>query len=287
LYILGENPLRGLPQADRIRKALAKVEYLVVQDILNSETAQMADVVLPGAAFSEKGGSFTNMEGRIQSFNPVVSPPGDARPDWEILGQLASELGHPEPYESLEDLADDIRRSVPMYADLNRAGRSAWVKAPDRLADTDGEGHATRISFTPVAPPKERGQDQTSDADYPFTAVFTSQRWHMGSGTRTACSPRITEFGLKGEIEISDRDGARLNFSDGDIVSVCSRHGAIKRPIRLSQRLSPGQICVPLAFSGNDVMNLIELTQPDRPGHAGWNTCRVNLEKVKETIHES
>jgi len=287
LYILGENPLRGLPQADRIQKALAKVEYLVVQDILNSETAKLADVVLPGAAFSEKGGSFTNMEGRIQSFNSVVSPPGDARPDWEILGRLASELGHPEPYESLEDLVDDIRRSVPIYADLNRAGHSAWVKAPDWQADNDGGGHEKRIPFTPVAPPKKHAQDQASDAAYPFTAVFTSQRWHMGSGTRTDCSRRIAEFGLKGEIEMSDRDGAKLDFSDGDIVRVFSRHGAIKRSIRLNHRLSPGQICVPLAFSGNDVMNLIELTPPGRPGFAGWNTCRVNLEKVEEIIHES
>jgi anaerobic selenocysteine-containing dehydrogenase len=170
---------------------------------------------------------------------------------------------------------------------LNRAGLSAWVKAPDRQADNDGQSHETRISFTPVASPKEQGQDQASDAAYPFTAVFTSQRWHMGSGTRTACSRRITEFGLKGEIEISDRDGAKLDFSDGDTVKVFSRHGAIKRSIRLNHRLNPGQICVPLGFSGNDVMNLIELTQPGRPGFAGWNTCRVNLEKVEEIIHES
>jgi predicted molibdopterin-dependent oxidoreductase YjgC len=287
LYILGENPLRGLPQTDRVEKALAKVEYIVVQDILNSETAKMADVVLPGAAFSEKGGSFTNMEGRIQSFNPVVSPPGDARPDWEILGRLASELGHPEPYESLQDLVDEIRGSVPMYADLNRAGHSAWIKAPDRQADNDGEDHETRIPFSPVASLKKPAEDQAPDAAYPFTAVFTSQRWHMGSGTRTACSQRITEFDLKGEIEISARDGDRLELSDGDTVSVISRTGAIKRSIRLNHRLNPGQICVPVAFSGNDVMNLIELTQPGQAGFAGWNACRVNLEKVEEVIHES
>jgi formate dehydrogenase alpha subunit len=287
LYILGENPLRGLPQADRIQKALAKVEYIVVQDILNSETSKMADVVLPGAAFSEKGGSFTNMEGRVQSFDSAVSPPGDARPDWEILGRLASELGHPEPYESLEDLVDEIRRTVPMYADLKRSGHSAWVKAPDRQADNNGEDHENRIPFTPVSSLKKHGQDPAFDAAYPFTAVFTSQRWHMGSGTRTACSQRVTEFGLKGDIEISARDGAKLDLNDGDTVKAFSRHGTIKRSIRLNHRLSPGQICVPLAFSGNDVMNLIELTQPGRPGFAGWNTCRVNLEKVEEIIHES
>ncbi|MCP4648192.1 MAG: molybdopterin-dependent oxidoreductase, partial [bacterium] len=88
LYIMGENLLRSLPQQERVQKALANLDLLVVQDILATETHHIADVVLPGAAFSEKGGSFTNLEGRIQSFEPTVPPPGEAKPDWEILDLL-------------------------------------------------------------------------------------------------------------------------------------------------------------------------------------------------------
>ncbi len=93
MYILGENPFSRLPDKDKVRRALEKLDLLVVQDIFPSETADLADVVLPGAAFFEKSGSFTNMEGRIQRFEATARPAGEARPDWEILGLLAEELG--------------------------------------------------------------------------------------------------------------------------------------------------------------------------------------------------
>ena len=88
LYIMGENPLRSLPQPQRVKQALGQLELLVVQDILNTEAARLAHFVLPGAAFSEKQGSFTNLEGRIQPFNAVSAPPGNAMADWEVLDRL-------------------------------------------------------------------------------------------------------------------------------------------------------------------------------------------------------
>ncbi|MBW1814350.1 MAG: molybdopterin-dependent oxidoreductase, partial [Deltaproteobacteria bacterium] len=94
LYIMGENPLRSLPQTDRVLKALQNLDFLVVQDILAGETTSIADVVLPGSAFSEKGGSFTNIEGKIQTFSPVVSPPEGAKSDLEILGLLSEKMEH-------------------------------------------------------------------------------------------------------------------------------------------------------------------------------------------------
>ena len=127
LYVMGENPLRALPGAERVKKALGKLEFLVVQDILNNETAKIADVVLPGAAISEKQGSITNLEGRVQTFQAVVSPPGKARPDWQILDLLAARLGGGEPYGSLEKIREEIRKLVPMYASLNGQDQG-WIK---------------------------------------------------------------------------------------------------------------------------------------------------------------
>ncbi|UCD88483.1 MAG: molybdopterin-dependent oxidoreductase [Desulfobacterales bacterium] len=281
LYILGENPLRSLPQPDRVRKALAKLDFIVVQDILNTETVQIADVVLPGAAFSEKGGSFTNMEGRIQSFDPVVPPPGDAHPDWEILGSLAAKLGDPNQYASLGHIRDEIRIRVPMYKALDRHNHTAWVAVGDhRQSDKDTKKTKTMVSFSPVVPGDIDIGDELSTTDYPFTAIMVSVRYHCGSGTRTGCSDRILKLGLRGEIELSPQDGETLSIRDGDTVRVVSSSGAIKRQVRFNKRLRQGTISIPLAFNGNDAMNLLAMTQPDMPDSPGWKTCRVKLEKI-------
>ncbi len=280
LYVLGENPLRSLPQPDRVRQALDNLDFIVVQDIIISETAKMADALLPGAAFSEKGGSFTNLEGKIQSFNPVVPPPGDARPDWKILSRLAANLGDNTPYNSLGDIVDEIRRLVPMYADLYRGRHSAWVKASDLQAGKKTAGNKYRMSFSLPASPANQEDAEPPDQTYPLTAIIVSRRYHLGSGTRTACSDRISEFGLKGEIEVSVEDAAKLDLTAGDTVRVFSLHGELKREIKLNSRLHTGQIFIPLAFDNNAAMNLIEMTRLEVSDSPGWKTCRVKIEKV-------
>jgi formate dehydrogenase alpha subunit len=281
LYILGENPLCSLPQPDRVKKALEKLEFIVVQDILNTATVQIADVVLPGAAFAEKGGSFTNMEGRIQSFGPVVTPPGDARPDWEILGLLASKLGDENHYVSLGHVRDEIRRHVPLYEDLDKHTHTAWITANGRREGDKVAKTKTIIPFSPVVSCEGDIKDELFEKDYPFTAIFGFVRYYFGGGTRTGYSSRSLKLDLKGEIELSLQDGEKLNINDGVTAKVYSPHGEIKRQIRLSRRLSPGQIFIPLAFNDNDAMNLIAMTPLGMPDSPGWKTCQVNIEKVE------
>ncbi len=186
LYIMGENPLRALPESIRVKKALGKLEFLVVQDILNTETAQIADVVLPGAAISEKQGSVTNLEGRIQTFQPVVSPPGKARPDWKILDLLAAKLGGSEPYGSLEKIRGEIQKLVPMYASLNGQDHG-WIETTSEKALFKATGADGLISFYPVV----STEDDPDDKNYPFTGIIGSLRYQLGSGTRTHSSERI------------------------------------------------------------------------------------------------
>ena len=276
LYIMGENPLRSLPQPERVRKALNNLEFLVVQDILTTETTHMADVVLPGAAFSEKGGSFTNLEGRIQSFEPVVSPPGEARPDWEILALLFGRMGYPKSYSSLQQIRTEIRNQVPMYAGLKRDRGESWIKETSnmRLFHPNGEGEL--IHFSPVI----TTEDERSDEDYPFKAIMGSLRYHLGSGTRTSYSARIKDFALKGEIDISSKDGARLNLKEGDKVRISSPYGSIFREVTLKTDLRPGLIFIPLAFKNNDAMQLIELSQLGEIDSPGLKECRVTLKKI-------
>jgi predicted molibdopterin-dependent oxidoreductase YjgC len=275
MYVMGENPLRGLPEPERARKAFENLEFLAVQDILSTETTELADVVLPGAAFSEKSGSFTNMEGRIQPFESVVSPPADAKPDWEILNLLAQRMGHPEQYPSVQRIRAEIRRDVPMYADLGKDRARTWIKATSRMRLFDPEGKGGPIFFTPLIPTAI----ETGEEAYTFKAILGSLRFHLGSGTRTGLSERIRDFGLKGEVEISPEDGNKLNLNQGDKVAISSAHGAISREVTFKKHLSPGLIFVPMAVQDNNAKELLGLTPLGMRDSPGWKVVRVKLEK--------
>ncbi|NNL42909.1 MAG: molybdopterin-dependent oxidoreductase, partial [Desulfobacterales bacterium] len=274
LYIMGENPLRALPESKRVKKALGKLEFLVVQDILKNETAKIAHVILPGAAISEKQGSITNLEGKIQTFQPVVSPPGKARPDWEILDLLAAELGGGKPYGSVEKIRGEIRQLLPAYESLNDHDHG-WIKPTATKALFKDQGADELISFYPVVSIEE----EPDDKNYPFTAIIGSLRYQLGSGTRTGTSNRIREFSLAGQLELSLQDSVNLKIKNEDTITITSKSGSITRQVRIEKSLSAGQIFVPTGFNGNDAMNLLalsDITQPDAPG---WKTCRVKINK--------
>jgi formate dehydrogenase alpha subunit len=277
LYIMGENPLRSLPQPERINKALSKLELLVVQDILTNETVDIADVVLPGAAFSEKDGSFTNLEGRVQCFEPVVSPPGEAKTDWEILDLLFTSMGSSRAYSSLQKIREEISQLVPMYRDLEHHEEAFWIRETSkrRLFHPSGEGDP--IPFAPVISTEERRGDES----YPFKAILGSLRYHLGSGTRTGYSARIKDFALRGGAEISPEDGVRLNLKDGDKIKISSPHGTISREVALTEDLSPGIIFIPIAFQNNDARHLVELSQIGEMDSSGSKECFVKIEKME------
>ena len=275
LYILGENPLRSLPQPDRVREALSGLDLLVVQDILENETTQIADVILPGAAFSEKGGSFTNMEGRIQIFEPAVSPPGDAKPDWQILDLLASQMGSPRSYGSVEKVRREVSENIPSYAALVTSGDEIWVKETSQKRLFQSEGNGDAIPFSPVSSIR----DEQPDDSYPFTALFGCTRFHLGSGTRTSRSARINEFALKGVVELSPEISDRLHLLDGDRVKIISSYGSISREVLVKKGMRNGLLYIPTGFDDNDARKLIALTLLGEPDSPGWNECRVKLEK--------
>ncbi|MBU4425471.1 MAG: molybdopterin-dependent oxidoreductase, partial [Proteobacteria bacterium] len=262
-----------------IRNALNSLELLVVQDILTTETTNTAHVVLAGAAFSEKAGTFTNMEGRIQSFEPVVSPPGDARPDWEILDLLSRRMSHVDGYSSIQKIRAEISRRIPMYSELGKLGDESWIRETSnlRLFHPDEEGES--ISFSPVI----SVDNEVFDKAYPFTAILGSLRYHLGSGTRTRLSGRIKDFGLKGEVEISSEDGTRLNLKRGDKVRISSPDGSIERDITLKKDVRPGLIFIPMAFHNNDARQLMGLTRLGEVDSPGWNGCHVKIERIKDT----
>ncbi|MBW1767105.1 MAG: molybdopterin-dependent oxidoreductase [Deltaproteobacteria bacterium] len=275
LYIMGENPLRCLPGTERVKKALSNLDLLIVQDILSTETAQMADIVLPGSAFSEKGGSFTNMEGRIQFFDSVVPPPGEARPDWEILDLLLEKFGNEKRYGSLNVIRQEISRLVPGYKEMERPGDELWIKETSNLRLFTGSNDGEKIPFAPIKSCEYRAPED----GFPFKAILGSKRYHLGSGTRTGHSNRIKDFAIKGEMEISPADSERLNLKEGDKVRISSPFGSISRKVIIQKDLAEGVIFVPMGFHENDAKELIDLTQLGDADSSGWKICNVKIEK--------
>jgi len=277
MYIMGENPLRSLPQTGRVKRALRNLDFLVVQDILKTETAKLADVILPGAAFSEKEGSFTNMEGRIQTFKQAVSAPGLARADWQIIDDLSLKMGQDKPYGSIENIRKDIREHVPGYANLDDQP-SGWLTETSRMAVFGKADAVDPISFSPIVSTENPVEDQ--EEDFTFTATLGSLRYHLGSGTRSRASARIRSYGVKSAIRISQDDGSHMGLTDSECVRVSSLHGSIERRIRVDDRLTAGQLFIPLAYDANNAMDLLDLTDPSAPDSPGWKTCRVKVEKI-------
>ena len=275
LYIMGENPLRALPQSERVQKALGKLEFLVVQDILHNETAKIADIVLPGAAISEKQGSITNLEGRLQTFQPVVSPPGKAQPDWKILDLLAAGLGGGKAYETLEKIRQEISQLVPAYQSLNGQNQG-WFKPTGDKALFNTAGLKDLISFYPVV----STEDDDEDKNFPFTAIIGSLRYQLGSGTRTGASDRVNGFDLAGQLEISPPDSFALKIDNGDTVMLTSASGSITRSVRIDKGLSAGQLFVPTGYNKNDAINLLPLSDITKAGSPGWKTARVKVKKA-------
>jgi predicted molibdopterin-dependent oxidoreductase YjgC len=275
LVIMGENPLRALPESDRVQNALQNLDFIVVQDILNSETARIADIVLPAAAISEKEGSITNLEGRIQPFKAVTTPPAKAKPDWEILDLLSVRLGDETSYGSVEKIRQEIRQFVPMYSSL-KGPNHTWIKTTSDKALFKMKGAEGLITFYPVV----STEDEPTDTDYPLTAIIGSQRYHLGSGTRTGASDRIQGFEPTGKLDISPQDAENLSLKDDDTIIIRSRFGVLQRKIQLKQTLAQGYLFVPTGFNDNEAMGLLSLSDMTTPGSPGWKTCRVQVEKA-------
>lgn len=274
LYIMGENPLRCLPQPDLLLNSLKSVEFIVVQDILLSETAGIADVVLPAAAFSEKSGSFTNMEGKIQCFSPAVPPPGNAKSDLEILGLLADKLGGTCQEVTHNEIRKEISNVIACFSDGAACKHPIWIREDTPIDENLAE---EQIRFSPVTSSKET----EPDAQYPFIAFFGPLRFHCGSGTRTEQSSRISSCEVKGEIEISPADAEKLNLAENDRIRITSAAGEIERNIRINRTIEAGYIFIANAFKANDARYLLRLEPLLETESRGWASCPVSVEKVE------
>jgi anaerobic selenocysteine-containing dehydrogenase len=162
-----------------------------------------------------------------------------------------------------------------MYGSLNGSDQT-WIQTTSDKALYKAQGAEGLITFYPVV----STGDDPADTDYPFTAIVGSQRYHLGSGTRTQASDRIQGFEFTGKLQISPEDGANLDLKDDDTLIVRSRVGVLKRKIRFKKALPQGHIFVPAGFNDNEAMRLFSLSDLTKPDSPGWKTCGVRVEKA-------
>ena len=256
MYVMGENPAMSDPDANHAREALAALEHLVVQDIFLTETAYLADVVLPAGAFPEKTGSFTNTDRLVQLGRQAIDPPGDARQDLWIIQQIAQRLGLDWKYGHVSEVFDEMRHTMPSIAGITweRLEREHSVTYPCVKEGDPGEA----VVFTDTFP-REGGRarfvpadiipaDERPDADYPMVLITGRQleHWHTGSMTRRASTLDAIEPDPVALVHPLDL--AAMGGRPGDVVTIESRRGRVELYARADDSSPRGAVFVPFCY---------------------------------------
>jgi len=256
LYVMGENPAMSDPDANHARAALAALDLLVVQDIFLTETAYLADVILPASAFPEKTGSFTNTDRLVQMGRQAVNPPGDARQDLWIIQQIAKRLGLDWPCSHVSEVFDEMRHTMPSIAGItwDRLDREHAVTYPCLKEGDPG----TSVVFTDTFP-REGGRakfvpadiipaNERPDTDYPMVLITGRQleHWHTGSMTRRATMLDAIEPDPVALIHPLDL--VELGAQPGDVVTLQSRRGEVVLYARADDSSPRGAVFVPFCY---------------------------------------
>ena len=266
MYMMGENPFLSDPNINKVRKALSALDFLAVQDIFLTETAEFADVILPASSYLEKDGSYTNTDRRVQRGRKVLDPPGEARVDWEIIQDIANRVGLPMDYESADEIFDELVSLMPNYTNLNydNLGPTGKLYPNSDPEQSDGtvvlfqDAFNTDDGLAHLVPAEWMPARELPNEEYPF--VLNTGRllehWHTGSMTRRsfaldAISPHASVF-------LNPADAERMGIADGDFARVTSRRGSIelrgarsrtaRRPAAASSRFTsarPPRTCSP------------------------------------------
>jgi formate dehydrogenase major subunit/formate dehydrogenase alpha subunit len=254
MYIMGENPVLSDPDMKHTVKALKNLEFLVVQDIFLTETAELADVVLPAASFAEKNGTFTNTERRVQRVRKAVNPPGDAKRDSWIIMELSKRFGYQMNYHSMEEVFHEIGRLWPAMAGITYHRIRKWgIQWPCTTPDHPGtpylfkggfprgKGRFTAVNYRPSV--------ELPDSEYPFILSTGRQLFQYHTGTMTRRTSAIEAI-ASGQpyVEIHPEDAGRLNIVDGQKITVSSRRGKIEISAKVTERPLRGMVFIPFHF---------------------------------------
>jgi predicted molibdopterin-dependent oxidoreductase YjgC len=295
MYVVGENPLLSEPDLNHARKAFAQLDCLVVQDLFFHETAELAHVFLPAAAFAEKEGTFTNSERRVQRVRRIVDPPGDTRPDWwiaaELARQVARRLGRPAAgfdWPGAAAIFDEMAALVPFlggisHARLDREGGLQWpCPAPDHpgtrflYAESFPRGKGKFVAVTQGVQAAE-----LPDLDYPFILNTGRLLYHWHGGTLTRRVEGLLALAPRLEVAIHPLDGRRLRLREGDPVRLASRRGELEGFAHLTDAVRVGEVFVAFVRLAESAANFLTNSAYDPATKIPeYKVCAVRVERI-------
>jgi len=276
MYIVGENPVLSFPNSRLITEVLSSLDFLVVQDMFLTETAKLANVVLPAASFAEKEGTFTNFEGRVNRVRKAIKPIGESLPDWEIILRLADKMGSPMPYSSLQDVMNEIEELVPSYEDYTDFERQ------DELAYGEtGRTYGRQLlkGFARFSPIKYTPQAGERKSDYPFALLTGTTLYNFGTGSRSSRSLRLKKFSPEAFVEICESDARKLAITDGEKVKVISPVGEVTTIAKITDTLRQGMLFMPVSFPETPVNELFDIVLNPETKAPSLKACSVKIEK--------
>jgi len=286
MYIMGENPALSDPDISHVHEALSALDFLVVQDIFMSETAQQASVVLPATSFAEKEGTFTATDRRVLRLRKAIEPLGDSKPDWVIISQLAQSMGSNQfNYTSPKEIMEEIAKLTPIYGGisyerLDKGKVLAWpcltkdhsgTRFLHEEAFTRGKGRFFAIDFKEPA--------EMPDTEFPFTLTTGRLMFHYHTGTMTRKIPSLNSEVSAGFMEISPQDAKRLGVGDGEKVAVRSRRGEIQINASITDKVAPGVVFIPFHFAESAANVLTSRTLDLEAKIPELKVCAVNISK--------
>jgi predicted molibdopterin-dependent oxidoreductase YjgC len=240
LYIVGADPALDMANIQHVRQALKRLEFLVVQDIFLSQTARLADLVLPAASFAEKDGTFTNTERRVQLVRRAIDPIGESRPDWQIACQIAQRMGAKGfDFEHPPQIMDEIARLAPDYSGISHQRLEHEAVRLHTETFVRGKGRFMPLVYEPPA--------EMPDEEYPLILTIERSLYHLGNMSRKVKGLNL----LRPEelVEINPLDAANLGVGDNERVRVISRRGKIKVKAKITEASPPGVVSMSSQFS--------------------------------------
>jgi assimilatory nitrate reductase catalytic subunit len=273
-FMICSNPMVSLPDQHTVEQALRGLDFFVVTDFFLSETAELADIVLPGNTWAEDEGTITNLEGRVIKYNKAVEPPGEARRDWEIVCDLARRLGKGQyfNFHSPREIFDELRLCTKgaksdywgiTYEKIEEQNGVFWPCPSEehpgtprlyeqRFGFPDGKARFHPITYVPPA--------EEPDEEYPLVLTTGRVIYHYLSGNQTRRVPFLKEQAPYPWVEMHEQTAARLGIADGDWVTVRTRRGEMTAPALVVRSIRPDTLFIPYHYGHTQAEN--QLTNP-------------------------
>jgi len=288
LFLVGENPYLSEANANHAIEAMERLDFLVVQDIFLTETAKMAAVVLPAASFAEKNGTFSNTERRVQLVRQAIVPPGEAKPDWRIVADIAQKMGAKGfDYANEEEIMAEITSLTPSYGGITYArlenGGIQWpcptqdhpgtpILHMEKFGTPSGKARLMALSF--------RDSAELPDEEYPLLLTTDRSLFHYHTGSMTRRVAGLDQLASEELLKINPKDAAALGLEDSEMVQVSSRRGQTRVKTKLTRICPPGLVSMTFHFAESPTNVLTSAALDPIAKIPETKVCAVRVEKV-------